>query len=597
MNKHNMVQALNKQKQAVLKQTTHGFKQTTVKRTLKWSLSLALAFGVSTSAAALEVGRAHLASQAGEPLLVMIPVRDLSPEDASALSVRIADAAQWTQAGLTPPADLNTIQVQIVPGQGRQTRFIELRAPSAPSSNVVDVLLDLQSATTSRRIQSSMIAPGFDQAQGVRTSGHVHNVMRGDTLFDIARQYGTPGADVYQTLWALYTLNPKAFLSNNMNLLKAGSSLSIPSANDVKQIDRQFARAQFQAHLKAFQSGRGRTATGTQVIPSQDQRAPVAQSTTGTVEAESQVQEAGAVRDKVRLTSADQSSPAHQANVQADQAVSASLERQELVDQVTELERNVAALKGALAAAGLADPTTSTTKGQAQAGANNLSAAGDSSAVGASASTSAGGASTSSGAADASLSSNASSSTNTPSSSFASASASTSGQTGVEGVGAEGAKTGDASGQALADASSTGTTSSGTSSADSASASASASSSEPSKADGAKPASEGTSGRALADAAPDSNASTTAQQSASDSPVEQVRQWVSDNMLATGALILALLALLFAAATRSKAARQAQPEQDVAQAKAFEEKLSQINLDLDEPQDPDTQAKADQKPS
>jgi len=61
---------------------------------------------------------------------------------------------------------------------------------------------------------------------------------RADTLWDIARRV-KPDNNVttYQTMQALFVLNPDAFIKGNINLLKQGETLTIPSHNEILQIN------------------------------------------------------------------------------------------------------------------------------------------------------------------------------------------------------------------------------------------------------------------------------------------------------------------------------------------------------------------------
>lgn len=62
-------------------------------------------------------------------------------------------------------------------------------------------------------------------------------VQRNDTLSHIAQRV-RPDKSVtaHQTMQALFVLNPKAFINNNINLLKQGQTLIIPTSDQVRQI-------------------------------------------------------------------------------------------------------------------------------------------------------------------------------------------------------------------------------------------------------------------------------------------------------------------------------------------------------------------------
>src|SRR5690606_25518973 len=83
-------------------------------------------------------------------------------------------------------------------------------------------------------------------------------VRAGDNLFRIARRNAVPDASVYQMLVALWRANPQAFIQNNMNLVRAGETLSIPDAATVRAIDPTEARRIFAEQAEAFARYRGR---------------------------------------------------------------------------------------------------------------------------------------------------------------------------------------------------------------------------------------------------------------------------------------------------------------------------------------------------
>lgn len=551
------------------------------------TLLIGLVVGLSGPAVAMDVGRAHLVSAPGQPLVVTIPLRGLSAQDLQSLSARVASEQQWAQAGLTPPVPLAGLSVRIIDGVQPGSRVIEVRAGNAPSSNVIDVLIDVSSATTRRLVQSSVITRS---APRVTLAGQTHEVMRGHTLIEIARQFPVQGATLYQMLWALYQANPHAFISQNMNLLRAGVSLSIPSAATVLATDPGVARAQYLAHVRAFQASRGRPGTAT--IPAQANRATRAETPAqiGGVEATPEVVAPSNASDKVRLSSVDRNGnpasadgvPVPSGSALADQQTSQKLALQEEQSRRQELERNVQALKSALAATGAANAPTSQgvqNTAQAQAGADAVSAAGGSAVGGIGA-----GGNSSGGAGTGAANATAGSAVGGSGSGGATAGGATAGVTtaGGAGAGASGA-TVDSQGlgaqsngsQAASSQSSTAQSNAAQSNADQSNANQNAGAQGNGAAGASAPGSGGASGSAAQSAATDT--------ASSDSPVEQVKQWVSDNTLAAGALILAMIALFFAWIMRSSAVREASSREVVSpQAQAFERKLKDISLDLDD---------------
>jgi pilus assembly protein FimV len=73
-------------------------------------------------------------------------------------------------------------------------------------------------------------------------TGDTYNVVANDTLWEIAlRTRPNRGVSVQQTMLALQRLNPDAFINNNINLLKEGQVLRIPSDAEIQQLDQRSA--------------------------------------------------------------------------------------------------------------------------------------------------------------------------------------------------------------------------------------------------------------------------------------------------------------------------------------------------------------------
>ncbi|MDP2030061.1 MAG: FimV/HubP family polar landmark protein [Thiobacillus sp.] len=82
-------------------------------------------------------------------------------------------------------------------------------------------------------------APAPQPAAAPATPDHVA-VKRGDTLGGIAKQVRSSGVSLEQALVGLYRENPKAF-DGNMNRMKAGVTLAVPSAEKAASIPQQEA--------------------------------------------------------------------------------------------------------------------------------------------------------------------------------------------------------------------------------------------------------------------------------------------------------------------------------------------------------------------
>ena len=114
-------------------------------------------------------------------------------------------------------------------------------------------------ATPAPEKSTSRPAPAAAAAAG-SASGDEYRVRNGDTLFRIATRTQRPGVSLDQMLVSLFRGNPDAFMNNNMNRLKAGVVLSVPSAETAQQVSAADARQLIQAQSADFGSYRQRLA-------------------------------------------------------------------------------------------------------------------------------------------------------------------------------------------------------------------------------------------------------------------------------------------------------------------------------------------------
>lgn len=224
-------------------------------------------------AQAAVLGHSRLVSAAGEPLRVTIPVTKLSASEAASLRVAPAPVAAWTNAGLTPPVDLATLQARLDDGYATGAQVIHVWSDDVFNRPIADLLLDIHTSSGVQRYQVSLLARGgaaavqspaatrADSSQPrSQTSAapeftadrHSIAVGWGDTMFAIAQRHEVPGVSVYQMMIALQRANPKAFIHNNLNLVKAGERMVMPDMEALTAISDREARRLFHEQVVAF---------------------------------------------------------------------------------------------------------------------------------------------------------------------------------------------------------------------------------------------------------------------------------------------------------------------------------------------------------
>jgi len=310
----------------------------------------------ASDAHAADIGQARLLSAAGQPLRLVVPVTALTSDEAATLTARAADPAAWQQHRLTPPVALHTLQVRIAPGLRADARDLVISADEPPQGAVVDMLLELASASGQRRVQVSVLAAPATPAPAAaitlpRTDALATvAVQRGNVLWHIARQHQYADVTLYQMLAAFYQTNQPAFIRANMNWLRAGATLIVPDAATVRAIDPLAARRLFLAHQDVFfryRAARASTPVAAASVATATPAKPVAAAALEPATAAA----SDSTGDRVRLSGAaalrDQS---------ADEEAAQQRAQRDTALRVAQLERNVSDLQQALlAAANVAD--------------------------------------------------------------------------------------------------------------------------------------------------------------------------------------------------------------------------------------------------
>jgi len=203
-------------------------------------------------------------------------------------------------------------------------------APVAPERRAPAPRAETPPPAAGAAVPSAPAAPSADAAEQYR-------VRQGDSLSRIARNLQPRGVSLDQMLVALFRGNQDAFIDNNMNRLRAGEVLNVPSADAARQIPVAEAREVIRAQSADFNSYRQQLASGVQTTPTD---APARQAK-GTVQATVQdaKQAAAPAPDKLTLSQGAVKPAAPEASL------SKEAEKKDAATRVAELTRNVEDLK------------------------------------------------------------------------------------------------------------------------------------------------------------------------------------------------------------------------------------------------------------
>lgn len=84
-------------------------------------------------------------------------------------------------------------------------------------------------------------------------TGDEYSVKKGDSLAKIAKQYKTTDLTLQQVMLALYRNNPNAFVGKNINRLKSGKILKVPSSTEMASVGSKEASHQIVAQTREWQ--------------------------------------------------------------------------------------------------------------------------------------------------------------------------------------------------------------------------------------------------------------------------------------------------------------------------------------------------------
>lgn len=291
-----------------------------MKRPLQLPLAIALALG-GTNALALGLGPVHVNSRLNQPLDAEIPVIQGSAGEAEGLLVSLAAADDFERIGLSRSRLTVPLEFTVVKG-ARGEPVIKVTSKEPVRDSYVDFLLEanwpkgrllreytilldppLVAPATRGATTSPVMAPppvkavtreprpeaapaaaprpraraaAAEEPVAKVAAGDYGPVQAGETLSGIARARGQ-GSDLNRMMLAIWKQNPDAFYKNNINALKRGAILRIPSAEEVRAVgDAREAAAQVQAQIEDWRGGR---ATATQVAGADVQAAPAPKKT------------------------------------------------------------------------------------------------------------------------------------------------------------------------------------------------------------------------------------------------------------------------------------------------------------------------------
>ena len=198
-------------------------------------------------------------------------------------------------------------------------------------------------ATPSPMAESCSPTRASGPVRGARGAGGTYEVVKGDTLSEIAVANLPDGISVNQMLVALYRANETAFINNNMNLVRAGTKLTIPSKEGAIAVASEEATKVVSVQAQEFDQYRGRVAAAVAMAPARGRPGPAS----GKIETvpPAPLAPKRPTEDQLRLSGAEPTTKAGKTAARDDDLAARERELKEARERVSQLEQNVKAME------------------------------------------------------------------------------------------------------------------------------------------------------------------------------------------------------------------------------------------------------------
>jgi len=254
---------------------------------------------------AFGLGKIELSSSLNEPFKAQIAVTALRDSDEGQLQVQLASNEEFEKAGIKRTFLLTQFSFEIIEKNGKtnikisssqpvKEPFIDLLLVATtgngrlireytvlldPPKNVFvepKVIPQKKAPVTKKKTAPQKSTYQYpDPQMPVATTNYstatTYDVGRNDTLSAVARKT-KPSSDISlnQMMMALLNANPKSFHKNNINGLKAGYTLDIPSTSDIQSLTKRQANAAVKEQYSAWKNRNKPVAPVTNVVEQSD---------------------------------------------------------------------------------------------------------------------------------------------------------------------------------------------------------------------------------------------------------------------------------------------------------------------------------------
>ena len=233
------------------------------KRSVIWIVLSACIWLVTSNAQAIGLGRIVVNSALNQPLDAEISIASIESNVLESLEIRLATDSDFRRANISIEPVVKLLQFNVINGETGPWIHLTTDGPVRTPFLHFLAAIEWSGGKIIREYTALLDPPGYDTVAGqsialpsttdqrVIQPGDTYEPVRsGETLMGIATSIDVDkSVTIYQRMFALMHINPEAFIRGNMNLIREGATLIIPSADMMAGISRILAREEYTRQL------------------------------------------------------------------------------------------------------------------------------------------------------------------------------------------------------------------------------------------------------------------------------------------------------------------------------------------------------------
>jgi len=218
---------------------------------------------VTSNAQAIGLGRIVVNSALNQPLDAEISIASIESNVLESLEIRLATDSDFRRANISIEPVVKLLQFNVINGETGPWIHLTTDGPVRTPFLHFLAAIEWSGGKIIREYTALLDPPGYDTVAGqsialpsttdqrVIQPGDTYEPVRsGETLMGIATSIDVDkSVTIYQRMFALMHINPEAFIRGNMNLIREGATLIIPSADMMAGISRILAREEYTRQL------------------------------------------------------------------------------------------------------------------------------------------------------------------------------------------------------------------------------------------------------------------------------------------------------------------------------------------------------------